>query len=228
LGKNIFKNNYAYLFWFLLYILLFGIPTAFIIVPFYLIVFFFALSSTAESLWRVVSGVRPLRLNIEKMRLLPLFEEVYTEAVKTDKTLSKDITLYIQESMSINAFAFGKSTLALTRGSIELLDDECLKGLIAHELGHFSNGDTIVTLFASIGNFPLSALVKSVTKSKKELDKASKENKGSIIIGLFKTLNDAVYYLVKFVQGIGDLIIKHTSRVNEYRADHFAMRCGVG
>ena len=226
MNRNIFKNNYAYLFWLLFYIILFGIPTGFIIVPFYIIAFLFALSGVSESFWRVISGVRPLRLNLEKERLLPLFEAVYSEAAKTDKTLfNKNINLYIHESMDINAFAFGKQTLALTRGSIELLDDECLKGLIAHELGHFSNGDTVVTLFANVGNFPLSLLVKFLSRNKEKFEKADKL---SLVTIVFKNLNELIFLVVKIIQFLGDLIIMRTRRINEHRADYFALKCGFG
>ena len=91
------------------------------------------------------------------------------EAVKTDPTLSMNIKLYIQEDMDINAFAFGRETLVLTRGSLELLNDDGIKGLIAHELGHFSHYDTIVQLFAAVGNFYISLLTRiiyQITKGK--------------------------------------------------------------
>jgi len=55
--------------------------------------------------------------------------------------------------MTINAFAFGKSTLVLTRGSLELLNDDCLKGLIVHEFGHFSHRDTEAILLTTVSNF---------------------------------------------------------------------------
>ena len=59
--------------------------------------------------------------------------------MRTDPQLSRKIRLYIQEDMSVNAFVFGKKTLVLTRGSVALLSDDCLKGLMAHEFGHFAH-----------------------------------------------------------------------------------------
>ena len=53
--------------------------------------------------------------------------EVYKQASKVNPDLPKNIKLYVQENMDINAFAFGKSTLVLTKGSLELLDDDGLK-----------------------------------------------------------------------------------------------------
>jgi len=100
---------------------------------------------------------------------VPLFKEVYTEAFQTDPTLSRHIKLYIKEDMSINAFAFGKSSMIITRGSLELLSDECLKGLMAHEFGHFVHGDTIASLFATVSNLFLSLAVKNHHRLKSAL-----------------------------------------------------------
>ena len=216
-----------YFLWFAFYILLFGLPTMFIIVPFYAIGLLFAFSPVAESLWRAMNGVRPLRLRQEKKRLLPLFQEVYRAALETNKEdpISEGINLYIQENMDINAFAFGKQSLVLTRGSIELLSDECLKGMMAHEFGHFANGDTKIALIASIGNLPLTFLIKFFSGIKKKLDEASKN---SFVMSLFKGLFDAIYYLFKLIEFIGDLIIMYCRRKSEYEADYFAYKCGYG
>jgi heat shock protein HtpX len=53
--------------------------------------------------------------------------------------------IYIIEDPAINAFATGrdpnKSSIALTRGAIEKLENEELEGVIAHELSHIKNYD---------------------------------------------------------------------------------------
>ena len=219
--RQLIQDNYAYLFWFYYYLIItFGL-----IIPFCIIAFFIVRLRITENLWRIISGVRPLRLRREKERLLPLFEEVYSEAIKTDKNLSPNIELYIQESMDINAFAFGRKTLVLTRGSIELLNDECLKGFIAHELGHFSSGDTIISLFTAIGNLPITMLMKYLTEIKIKLDEGSKN---SLFINLCKTAFDFIFCFFKAIEFIGDLIIKGLSRKKEYKADLYALNCGYG
>ena len=48
-----------------------------------------------ENLWRKVTGIRPLRLKSEKERLLPIFKEVYWEAVRANPKLSKGIPIHI-------------------------------------------------------------------------------------------------------------------------------------
>lgn len=217
-------SNWTYFLWFLFYFIGFSILTAGLIIIFYIISVPLAFSPLAEILWRGLSGVRPLRLKQEKKRLLPLFSEVYKGAIKTVPKLSRKIRLYIQEDMSINAFAFGKRTLVLTRGSLELLDDECLKGLIAHELGHFYHYDTITSLFATVSNLFLTLLVKLFTKIKSYFDK---DNIG-FIESIFKFLFDLLYYIVRSVEFVGDLLLMRTKRKHEYLADAFALHIGFG
>jgi len=147
------NENWVYVAWFLFYFIFFSVITVGIAIPIYIITVIVAFSSIAEKLWRSVSGVRPLRLKSEKERLAPLFMEVYKKAFEADPNLSQSIKLYIKEDMTINAFAFGSSTLVLTRGSLELLNDDCLKGLIAHEFGHFSHMDTEALLLSTVSNF---------------------------------------------------------------------------
>jgi len=229
--KAILKQNKAYIFWLLFYFLLFWIITGANLVGFLLlfiiygISILFAFSPLAEMLWRTVNGVRPLRIRLEKNRLYPIFKEVYAEAVQVDPNLSRQIKLYIKEDMNINAFAFGKATLVITRGSLELLSDECIKGLIGHEFGHFSNYDTVMVLFSTIGNLFYSLLMKFLKDIKDKLDEKAK---GSFITGCFKGLFDIIYYFFRGIQFISDLILMNKSRENEYRADIFSLNCGFG
>ena len=217
-------NNWPYLFWFAFYFIFFSVITGGVAIIFYAVCVPLAFTPLAEYIWRSVSGVRPLRLRSEKQRLLPLFKEVYEGAVQTDPNLSRAIKLYIKEDMSINAFAFGRSTLVLTRGSIALLSDECLKGLIAHEFGHFAQLDTIMALLSTFANFLFSLILSLLEDNKQRVDEASK----GLIIGCFKVLYDAVYYMFKFLQFIGDLILMRVSREHEYLADSFALVSGFG
>ena len=169
--------------------------------------------------------MRPLRLRSEKERLGALFDEVYRHSRKVDKTLPRQIELYIQESMDINAFAFGKSTLILTKGSIDLLSDDDIKGLIAHELGHFSNRDTMFALIATVANLPMTFTLMLLSRAKLKMDEASKE---SITVKIFKGFFDTVYYIFKAIEFIGDLILMSNRRENEYKADMYALECGYG
>jgi len=209
----------VFVFWVLFYVVFFSVFTFGIALIFYAITIPFAFSAWAEILWRKLSGVRPLRLRSEKQRLYPLFSQVYQEAEKSNPDLNKDIGIYIKEDMDINAYAFGRRTLVLTRGSIELLNDDCLKGLIAHELGHFANKDTIMFMLYTVGNLFLSLILEGLNKMRR-----SRNGKGSIISVFFNIL----YIIPRGIQYIGDLILMRYNRRHEYMADAFAVNSGFG
>ena len=64
--------------------------------------------------------------------------------------------LYIIDRPEPNAFATGRdpehSAVAVTTGILELMDDRQLSGVLAHELSHVKNRDTLVgTIAATIG-----------------------------------------------------------------------------
>lgn len=65
--------------------------------------------------------------------------------------------IFVIESKAANAFATGRNPqngiLCLTTGIIELLDDEELKGVLSHEIGHIKNRDTLImTVTAAIAS----------------------------------------------------------------------------
>jgi len=221
-----FGNNWIYIVWFLFYLLLFGVLTRGIALLFYLATIPLAFSELAEDIWRAVSGVRPLRLKSEKERLLPLFKDVYQGAVKANPNLARDIKLYIKEDMTINAFAFGKTTLVITRGSIELLSDDCLKGLMAHEFGHFSYRHTEALLLSMVGNLPMTLINRKLSDIKNRLNTSG--NRRTLITGIFIIFFDFVYYIFRALEFIGELLLMRSSRKHEYIADGFAVRSGFG
>ena len=240
--KDLIVNNWTYLLWLAFYaiiferllypvigeIVLFRFIWHFPVLPPFIILgallFLIALTTYMlfEPLWRILNGVRPLRLDKEKDRLRPLFAEVYK---KVHYEVPHGVRLYIQEDMDINAFAFGRETLAITKGSVMLLSDDELKGLIAHELGHFANDDTVISMLTSVCVLPFTLIMMLLGRIKSKLDIASKK---SFILWVFKGFFDLFYYFFRGIQFVSEILTMHQRRKSEYLADEFAVKCGYG
>ena len=145
----------------------------------------------------------------ENMRIYNLVENLCMSiGMKTPK-------IYIIEDVSLNAFASGisESTYAVSfsRGIINKLDDDELKGVIAHELTHIRNGDVklliVSIVFVGIFSFIAQAAFRMATRGRR-----SKNNKAGAII------------LVVLVMGIIGYLLSllfrfALSRKREYLAD---------
>jgi len=219
-------NNFAFVMWFLFYMALFLLFTGGYAIYFYIVTVPLAFSPMAEGVWRMVSGVRPLRGKTEKQRLYPLFKEVYEGAITVNPRISKRIKLYVHEDMDINAFAFGRKTMIFTRGSIELLSDESLKGLIAHELGHFNYWHTHALLLSTVGNLPMVLILKKLFDLKNHF--SGKLERDEIVQRGFRGLYNIIYYFFRGIHFIGEMILMNSSRRHEFQADEFARRSGFG
>ncbi|HSY59228.1 MAG TPA: zinc metalloprotease HtpX [Terriglobales bacterium] len=107
------------------------------------------------------SGAKP----ISREQAPRLYEVMERLAGKSDLPMPK---LYLIPQAAPNAFATGRNpshaSVAVTQGLLELMDDEELEGVIAHELSHVRNYDILtssiaatiagaITYFARMGMF---------------------------------------------------------------------------
>ncbi len=99
------------------------------------------------------------KMAIKMTKSRPLTEEEAPKLHKIIKDLSDKAGLpmpkvYVTPSSQPNAFATGRnpknSAVALTEGIIQLLDKDELEGVIAHELSHIKNRDTLISTLAAV------------------------------------------------------------------------------
>jgi heat shock protein HtpX len=87
---------------------------------------------------------------VTREQLPRLYAVVERLTQKTDLPMPK---LYVIPTDSPNAFATGRNprhaSVAVTQGILNLLDDEELEGVLAHELGHVRNRDILTSSIAA-------------------------------------------------------------------------------
>lgn len=96
------------------------------------------------ALWS--SGARP----VSREELPRLYEVMGRLAAKANLPVPK---LYIVPDAAPNAFATGRSpshaSVAVTQGLLQLMNDDELEGVIAHELSHVRNYDILISSIAA-------------------------------------------------------------------------------
>lgn len=231
--KNLAKN-FIYVVWVIIYFsLAWSILGAdwdsFVLVFFlYGISILIALSPIGEVLLRFIEKVRPISTKEEKEYLLPIFEEVYENAKEKDIKLNDNIRLYIIDNMYVNAFAIGRKTIAVTMGAIQTFSQDELKGVIAHEFGHLSNGDTKALLLSTIGNGIFTILIFIMRIIMLIIE---------VVFSLMRIpFLDVFAVVARFLFDIGIIIFSYVSQIilsinsrqNELWADKFAFDIGYG
>jgi len=204
-----------------------SIPSFYITAFLYAISLTIAFSPLGEWILKIVNHARPLKTREEIDYLMPIFEDVYCNALKLYPSLNKNIKLHIIDDLSINAFAIGRSIIAVNTGMVEAMSEEEIKGILAHEFGHISNGDTKALLLSVVGNGVFSLaflLIKGILSLLEFILKLTGTGAHLIFTGI-KWVFGVVVFIFMY---IGQIILSINSRKNEYRADSFAYDIGNG
>jgi len=200
----------------------------FILLVIYTISILLAISPLGEKLLRLFERARKIETSREKELLIPLFDEVYEKAKKDNPDLGK-IDLFIIDKLAVNACAIGKHTIAVTKGAIEFFTEDELKAIIAHEIAHIINFDTVARLFLTIGNgfFTIILLTLKVCRYVIEwfqyILEASKPLKAvvSVVGFIMEGILTVIMLLIQMAVSVN-------SRKNELRADKFVHDLGYG
>jgi len=128
--------------------------------------------------------------------------------------------LWIVNTAVANAFATGRSpkhaSVAITTGLLHLLDEDELRGVLAHELAHIKNRDTLITTIAATIASAIGYLAYMLRHLAfwGSVDNRKRENPiGMFIISLLMPLAATLVQLA-------------ISRSREYAADHTGALCG--
>lgn len=189
-----------------------------------------ALSPLGEWILRLINGVRKLYTRREKDYLIPLFEEI-CEEVKEQYPDLPNLEICTIDSLTVNACAMGRHTIAVTRGAVETFTEDELKGILLHEIGHIVHGDTKATLLNLIGNglFSIGVIIFKLALLILDL----------LLIPLFNETKGITVLVTSFIRFIfnillfaftltGNIILSINSRSNEYSADYFAYKMAYG
>lgn len=195
-----------------------------------------AISSIGEAILRHQNGCHKIEEQDIIERLYPLFKEVYYKAKMANPMISDDVRLFINDDMSPNAFATGRKTMCVTRGLLQLSDEE-IKATLGHEFGHLSHKDTDRILVVSVGNTVITGIAVMIQVGAIFMEVCT--NIVSIFTGddegwlvrLFGTLSRIITLFIinvfmKLWNMIGVALCMKTSRNNEYEADEFSARLG--
>ena len=118
---------------------------------------------------------------------------------------------------SPNAFTYGRTKndarVVITRGILELLSEEEVKSVVAHELGHANHYDMLFMTFAQIVPLVLYYVYEILLRT--DSKRSSSNNSGS-----YGTLVGLIAYVLYI---ISQYVILWLSRTREYYADSFAI-----
>src|SRR5512142_2527866 len=98
------------------------------------------------------------KIALAMYRAKPVTREELPRAYQIVERLTQKIgipmpKMYVIPTDSPNAFATGRNpdhaSVAVTRGILDLLNDEELEGVLAHELGHVNNRDILISSVAA-------------------------------------------------------------------------------
>ena len=145
--------------------------------------------------------------NIQKM----------VEELSTKAGLPKKPKVGIAEIKIPNAFAFGRTQrdarVCVTRGILDILNEDELKAVIGHEISHIKHRDVVVITMLSV--IPMICYMIYITLFWGGMSNR-RDSGGAVAIGLLAL---AIYFLTS-------LLVLYGSRIREYYADSGSIQLG--
>lgn len=202
-----------------------------IFVSIYALIFAIGLSPIGEWIFSLSLGAKKIKRNDIKLKLYPLLDIVQEQAIQRSPYISKNIKLKIIQDDTINAFAVGRRTICVTRGLLNLEDEEIMS-ILAHEFGHIAYRHTLIQVLVTCSNVLVSIflliikiLCWIIAGFFSLFSFANKSYISGIIITLCAAFSSFLIWLwTKFCL----LFLRWSMRENEYLADEYAYLLGYG
>ena len=199
------------------------IITAIFTILFYIFFQFSVFVFFSDRILRMFNNVRRLETSQEKEKLRPIFNEVYNKAKEADPELaSPRIEICIVDSIAVNAYALGTKTVAVTKGALDTFSEDELKAVIAHEISHLKNFDTIAKSYVLVGNGIITFNIIIVKLAYWLMKKIPS-------LRPFVEITDKVFDGFVFVfLLLSNIVLAIDSRYSERKADYYAVELGYG
>ncbi len=141
----------------------------------------------------------------------------------------KNYNLYVCRENVLNAFALGSNNIAVTLPLLNSMSIGDIAGILAHEMGHIQNRDTKAALLTST----MSSFGNLVVRIYSYITLALQIVSFIPIIGWFSALLSWIFliqiWLFQFLMQLPlQLITMFSSRQDEFEADLYACRIGLG
>ncbi|MGM0442065.1 MAG: M48 family metalloprotease [Elusimicrobiota bacterium] len=143
---------------------------------------------------------------------LPDYLAKFIENTAAEKNMKTPLVGIIQDN-SPNAFTYGhtpnNARIVITRGILKLLQEDEVKGVVAHEIGHAKHWDMAIMTAAQLVPLIMYYIYRTAI-SMKTSNRQARKFKTPIIIGSY------IVYI------ISEYMVLWLSRIREYYADRFA------
>ena len=165
----------------------------------------------------------------EQARLEPAWQDVVHQAGQP----AKRFVLAVTDSPELNAYACGGHVVAVSTGALELLPDDELRGVLAHELGHHLGLHTVALTITHWLSLPIITLARIGFLLERvafaAADALARRSAGLALIGrivsaVLQLLAWAFLATVLIARRIGDRL----GRTAEFTADQRAVEMGYG
>ncbi len=174
--------------------------------------------SLSRFMAKKMMGVQVIPPDVQDPQLRELVHTVHQLAQAARLPAMPEVGIY--DSPEINAFATGpskkRSLVAVSSGLLQRMDDNQVKGVLAHEVAHIANGDMVtMTLIQGVVNafvmFAARIIAFALTSTRNSDDESPAVNNGMFFI--------VTFVLEMIFMVLGSMVVAWFSRQREFRAD---------